>query len=388
MTRPRLLPLLAMGCRWSLDTSVLPDDVHDALARRWSRAVGLDADPAALVLGPERQTIAITTTDRPAPSDAAGSVVLGDLDALPYDLSREVTRCGITRLRGQHLLLHAAALSDDRDRAVVLVAPSGGGKSTATSVLGRHLGYLTDESVVVTAGDELAPYPKPPSLVVDPAHRALKDEPAPDDLGLLPTPSRPHLTALLTLRRDPATTTPSIEPVGLLDQLLAVLPETSAVWMLPDGLDRLARAVSVGGGPHELRYAEIETCVDLVREHLRAAAEAPARVTWRRHAPQEEATPVSDPAVGPGPVDGATACRRASWTDAVEADGQVLVLRGPEPVLLSGVGALAWLMCAQPCGFQEILDRAVDDLGEHPDARDLVRQALDDLVAAGVLEPA
>ena len=47
-----------------------------------------------------------------------------------------------------------------------------------------------------------------------------------------------------------------------------MLPETSSTWWLDDGLDRLARAVTAGGAPARLVYAEIDTCHALVAEHL------------------------------------------------------------------------------------------------------------------------
>src|SRR5699024_2811620 len=153
-----------------------------------------------------------------------------------YTLSRELTRAGLLRLRGRASLLHAAALADEGGRALVLVAASGGGKSTATRELGRGLGYISDETVVLLADGRIAPHPKPPSLIADPARPGDKVEPSPDELGLWATPASPRIAALLTLERDAAVTRPVIETVGLLDQVLAMLPQTSSTWWLPGGL--------------------------------------------------------------------------------------------------------------------------------------------------------
>lgn len=378
----RAVHVLAMGCRWSIETGAVDDEIHEATARRWARASELDQRDDSLVLEDEQHVIALVTTDeqaRNAAERSAAVVRVRDPETVAYDLSREMTRRGIARLRGRHLLLHGAALSDDAGRALVLVAPSGGGKSTATLVLGRSFGYVTDESVVVTEDLLVAPYPKPPSLVIDPGDRSRKHEPPPDDLGLGATPSRPWLTCTLTLRREPGTGEPTVEPVDLLDQLVAMIPETSSLWLLPDGLDRLARVATAGGGPHELRYAEISDCAALLREHLVPAAQAGPGTTWRHHpSPVSGRGEPSTGATGRGYV-------RAAWDDAVEHEGRVLVLRGPEPFLLSGVGARAWLCCDEERTLDEVLAAAVTALGEHPDARRLVVDGLGELVDAGVL---
>ena len=115
---------------------------------RWlggALAAELAADPTTLLLDDEPQVLRVGL----AGDGTGATVVASDLELLPYVLSREITRLGLTRLRGRVTLLHAAALADADGRAVVLVAPSGGGKSTATSVLGQRLGYVTDESVVL-----------------------------------------------------------------------------------------------------------------------------------------------------------------------------------------------------------------------------------------------
>ena len=196
--RDRHLDMVSMGCRWVLDVSALDEAGADAMRERWQRCVGL-AGSATPVLDEEPQT-----------------VVVG-VDQQPYDISRELTRVGLTRLRGRVALLHAAALADETGRAVALVAPSGGGKSTATRVLGQRLGYVSDETLVLLADHRIAPHPKPPSLIVEPGERWRKQEPPPDELGLGPTPASPVLGRLLTLSREDSVAEPAIEEVGLVD---------------------------------------------------------------------------------------------------------------------------------------------------------------------------
>ncbi len=380
----RHLDLVSLGCRWRLGTACLTDDEAAALAARWQRAEGL-AGAGTPVLDDDPEVIEVSPGHD------------------PYDLSREVTRKGLTRLRGRASLLHAAALADDAGRTLVLVAGSGVGKSTATRVLGRDLGYVSDETVVLLADGRIAPHPKPPSLVLDPASPFVKEEPSPDELGLGPTPAQPRIAALLTLARDPEATEPVIEPVGLIDQILEILPQTSSTWWLPDGLDRLARAATAGGPPARLRYAEIGDCRTLVADHLATAR--PVEPSWEHlppparaeHPPTEtspgggpdrpqEATSPREMSPGPDdtPVDHARLVR-APWSDAVAVDGEVLVLVGALPLRLAGPGAAAWRAAAEPRALPELTDAVVAELGEHPRAGERVEEAVLDLLEHGAL---
>ena len=397
--------MLAMGCRWVLDLSALPPDDRSAMVRRWSRCIALAGEPSSPVIDDTEVSI------RPRPpgnhdDPAATDVLTHTEDGLPYDLSRAITLRSITRLTGQALKLHAAALTDQQARAIVLVAPSGTGKSTASAALGRDLGYVTDESVVILRDGRIAPYPKPPSLIVDPDNRGHKQEVSPDDHGLGPTPPAPVVHGLLTLTRSDEARPPRIEPVDLIDHLLTILPETSSIAALPGGLARLAEIASLGGGPARLVYAEIGDCAHLVASHLDPSGTPPSWIhhpptaaqTWREDEtkPNQEKTESgegSEPAAegGQSSAPGDRRFERAPWTDAIEYEGDFLILRGPVPILLQGVGASLWRACATPSQHAELVASTVADWGEHPQAGDLVTSALDGLIAAGLLrcaEPA
>lgn len=388
-----VVDLVTMGCAWTLDLSALPAAAAAEMRARWGRCAALAADPTTLLLDDEPHVLRVGL----AGDGPAATVVAGDLERLPYVLSREITRLGLTRLRGRVTLLHAAALADADGRAVVLVAPSGGGKSTATSVLGQRLGYVTDESVVLRGDGRIAPHPKPPSLVIDPVERWHKAEPSPDESGLGPTPPTPTIAALLTLARDPAVTTSRIEPVGLVDQLLAVLPETSSTWWLDDGLDRLARAVTAGGAPARLVYAEIDTCHELVAEHLAQAA--PVEPTWEHLPPRpQERLPRDEEGSAPEPTprtahspggmrtdQAPPRVVRAPWSDAIACDGEVLVLAGARPLRLAGPGAVVWRAAGEPVTVAELTAAVVAELGEHPEADRIVGVSVADLLDHEVL---
>lgn len=396
------VPLLAMGCRWSLDLDSLPADEVGPMRDRWARCAELAASPDALVLDESVEPIRVrraSTTDPDAedasqpdtvPDDEV-TLYLGDPADLAYDLSRAVTRRGIHRLRGTGpLLLHAAALSEG-GRAIVLVAQSGGGKSTAARRLSQTFGYVTDESVVLTEDWAVAPYPKPPSIIVDPERPAHKDEPAPDAIGMGTTPVDVELGTLLGLRRDAEVSTPEIVEVDLAEHLLAIIPETSSLWLVPGGgLDRLARAVTRGGPPAELRYAEIDECVDLLREHLAQAR--PSDPSWVHLPPPdgqawlEQTPPPWDPeTAATAEITADTPFVRAPWSDALDDNGALVVLQGSRVFCLEATLRAVWLVCDVPLSVRDIVDSVVALQGPHPEADDLVRQSVRALHVQGIL---
>lgn len=78
--------------------------------------------------------------------------VVGDYDlaAVLDVLSPAVTQGAMAARASQLLMLHAAALArPDTVATAVLAGPSGAGKTTVATALGRHFAYLTDETVGV-----------------------------------------------------------------------------------------------------------------------------------------------------------------------------------------------------------------------------------------------
>ncbi len=122
---------------------------------------------------------------RPARSETAVSAP--SHEAAMEMLSQAVTLAGVTSSAGDLLMLHAAGLADpDTGRTAVLVGPSGMGKSTATKALGREWGFVSDETIAVTASGDLLAYPKPLSLIEG---GRWKRQASPGSLGLLQAPT-------------------------------------------------------------------------------------------------------------------------------------------------------------------------------------------------------
>lgn len=365
------------------------------------RPVGLDAEQVAILQRIwRRATLSPTDLPRdaePSPEfgiatssealdevgiDPAHRAVVSDTDSMPYAVSRALTLHSITRRRGEALMLHAVGVSGPDGRTVAMVAPSGTGKTTAANVLGQRLGYVSDETVIIEADDRISSYAKPLSIIPEGAGAHAKLESGPDDLGLGPTPDHPVLTAIVVLRRDPDLAAPEFELVSLVDGILQVIPETSALPSLPDPLARLARALCLSGGPFKLCYPEISDCVDLIVNLTAPDAERDAGAPdWEHH-------PRSDydlPEVRWSTVTWTSVVQRTPWNDAVTSDGEGVVLHGHTPSRLSRLGVALWQGADQPTTVPELHARIVEAIGGHPQSERLVLEGLQVLVGAKVL---
>ena len=170
--------------------------------------------------------------------------------------TQEITRALISAQAGRLLMLHAGAVSRcDTGESLVYVAAGGTGKTTLTRRLGRRFGYLTDETVGITASGAILPYPKPLSIRRR-DNAFLKDEPSPDSLGLRPAPTSPRASRVVFLTRDADATTAEIEELTTMDAVFAAMAETSSLARLDRPLNRLADLLEAAGPPLRVRYAE------------------------------------------------------------------------------------------------------------------------------------
>lgn len=361
----------AFGARWLLDTSALAAPERDRLHELWGRCrvVGASATDAGV------RPFPVTTAD-------------------PYAVSRAVTLASLRRRTGSAVLLHAVGLSLG-DRAVALVGASGAGKSTAALALGRHFGYLSDETVAIEADGRVSPYPKPVSVVTDPSARYVKHELSPDELGLREAGEPAYLRGLVVLERDPAHEVPELVELPLIDGLLAVVAQSSSIHLVERPLHRLAELASGSGGPYVLRYREIGDCVEIVRELLdgtteRERAQLGAREPWTSTPAPTSALPASGtdtPGGAPSAsdLDDDTVLERAPWVDAVHGEGGTLVLVGRSQVRLSSVGEVVWEQAHEPVTLSQARSAVVREVGAHPDAAGLVAEGVAAMLASGVL---
>lgn len=352
----------------------------------------------------------------PAAATAVSSVTYGgqdDAHRRDYGLASALTLAGITHAAGSRLMLHAAGVADPgTGRVAVLVAASGTGKTTAAHRLCRAgFGYVTDETVSIDADDEVLPYPKPLSLVINGDSPHHKSQHGPDELGLAPCPAPARAALFVLLDRDRATDQPTEQPdqktddaptaevmprlerVPLLDGLIALIPQTSALPAMRRPLQTLAGTVRRAGGVWRMRYREVEDTAPLLRDALRATEPDPSEVIAFEPTDAGSSRPSSA-----GTADAATTDEaewddgarviRAPYVDAVGVEDEILVLIDTRPTRLSGLGSTIWAHSDRAMSVAALIELCVAEHGDHPQAAHLVRTAVRDLVEHSVLQPA
>ena len=214
MTEPEpVVTLAGLGTTISVDLSESGLDV-DAFRHLWARCLSRDTAARAEV-----------TVRKGSSQESA---------------TQQITQTFIAARAGELLMLHAGAVAHPvTGRALVFVAPGGTGKSTLTRRLGKHYGYLSDETVGISPDTlRIHPYPKPITLA--PEHGHPKRENSPDDLGLVPAPAVPVLADLVVLRRTAEREHATFTPLPVLDALTMIAPETSSLSKLPEPLHLMA----------------------------------------------------------------------------------------------------------------------------------------------------
>lgn len=311
------------------------------------------------------------------PSSTAGHTVIltgsGDVSPLQRvaDLTGTVTLTALDATRGTRLLLHAAGIAAPDGSVLTLVGPSGRGKTTAARHLGRHFGYVSDESVAVDEALTVWSYRKPLSVIVD--GQSFKEQIAPSDLGLRPLPDAPlHLAGITLLDRDPDADGVRVDPVDLIDAICEMTPQISYLPELPSPLQYVARIIDEVGPVTRLVY--------------RDAVDLPAVVEkmFTTPPPPPQAWSAPSRVASPGPW------RCAEVDDAILVEGRACILRAGVVTALDHRGCLVWTMCREGATTDEIARSAVAAFGapEGGDARALIEETIEDLRRHGLLEHA
>jgi energy-coupling factor transporter ATP-binding protein EcfA2 len=321
------------------------------LRHQWSRAL---TDRAAV------RTVDVATGE---PDDAA---------AFDYAVTTRVTLAALDATAGKRINLHAGAVADDAGRALAVVGPSGSGKTTAIGLLATRLGYLSDETVSVDDSLTVHAHPKPLSVVVDPATPLAKGSVSPDDLGLGVPPESSYLHRIVLLHRG--TDDAGLVPVPAARAIVEIVEQSSSLVHLDQPIRRLADLIDACGGAWGLHYREFEDRIDEVVGLLDGAAQDPPA---RRHHPHDGADGA--------PVEGRWT--RAPWKDAVEYDAELVVMVGDRVQVLGGLGVALWLELAGSRSEAELVAEVTAAWGAHPQAAELVAEALAVLAAEGLVRP-
>lgn len=187
-------------------------------------------------------------------------------------LTQTITGELIKQRAGELLMLHAGAVCNSKTGATVAYAARGGtGKTTLTHRLGTNFGYVTDETVGVEPNTwRVVPYEKPLSILESESDLE-KTENSPDDLGLLRAHPKPHLAALLILRRSPSTTSPIWTHLNLFEGITTLIPETSSLRKLNKPLQLLDSLYQAVGGFWLVEYSDTEQIMDRVASFVEAS---------------------------------------------------------------------------------------------------------------------
>lgn len=317
------------------------DTLRGCVERAWDRCLLPDAEEAdaarvevvldedAAVLGEARARGAVS-----------GATEIDVMDELTTRLVRE----GLEALVGDRLLLHACALADPTTGAtVVLVAPSGTGKTTASRTLARTFGYVTDETAVIERDGSITPFPKPLSLLVD--GRRPKRQVSPTELDMLPSPAAPWLAKVALLARSQDAVGVSVEPVPVAEGLAQLAEQTSSLHLLADPLASVVALLEARGGLERLVYAECEELVPVVRG-------------WLKDADRD--------AIGAAPQPGEALFQPWAATDVPAGDADEARLRRT-PVLdeYASDEALVVLVEGQVLSLSPVAGLVLDIVGEH-----------------------
>lgn len=366
---------------------------RESMAEAWSRCLGV---PSPSIAAETRGTSGLPFTASlyfDSKLTNAGVRHLGSdtFEGLAEAVTSEVTVAAILERAGELTMLHACGVADPGGAVVALVAKSGTGKTTASSQLARTFGYITDETVAIRADGTVLPYPKPLS-VKQGTPGAAKLQVGPDELGLQVAPENPRIAAIALLDRVAGAEyqLPVIEPVPLVEAVLALIPDTSSQAAVVQPLQSLCRLIDSVGGVFRVSYSEAADLKDSLAPLFLTVPVNPSEAQAWSPALGElgpEGEQAADPA-GEKPQEPIPAgwLRRTHAVDAVEIGADLLVLTEAELTQLSGIGPVIWKSALRPVSMQTLASRIEAEHGLPEGYEALLDAAVDGLVRQGMLQ--
>lgn len=314
-----------------------------------------------------------------------GEVAGNSVQAVGHRLTNAVTLAAIGAARGELLMLRAAAVAElETGRTVVLVGPAGAGKSTASRTLGRHFGYVTDETVALTRSLDVLPYPKPVPVFPD-GQRWGRVQHSPAELGLARTRGALRPAGLLFLDRQDSPTPPVLTEVPTGEALAQLGGQTSFLGSLDRPLHFLADLVHATGGAHTVTYSDANDLVGVVSAMLADEDRTTSDGCDPRQATLAEA--YGDAIPPRTPEDTPIGCR--SFTDFHIEDGVGSVMVDDRVTVLSPMATRILTLLGDGTATAKPLTEALLAEFGDPDDGDpllLVDGLIADLIDAGLVE--
>lgn len=172
-----------------------------------------------------------------------------------------------------------------------------------------------------------------------------------------------------------------MEALAPLDALLELISLSSGLTELPEPLAALARTLDRTSGMVLVSYTDISAATPLLTD-LMETAPFPETTDWQwEHLGVDAASVVTEAEADPR----GSLLWRGSYLDAIATDDEVLLLAGPVPVRLSGIGTTLWLALDRGRSEAELADHLQDVHGAHPQASEIVAATVAELVDLGVL---
>lgn len=370
-------PLVRINAlRGALDVSGLSEDETNLVLEAWSRC------DARVITAAEAAAIPANQVLRRDDADS--------WNVFHEHLVYKATSTAIISGKGDLLMFHGAALKDpDSSKTFVLVAESGGGKTTATRELGKSFEYLTDETVGVDTELSISQFPKPLSVLEGDMVRP-KVQYGPDSLGLLEPTGPASLSVICLLHRDKSgeSTGASAERIPTTEAIALIAPQTSSLSRLDRGLVRLCEAIDSTGGVLRLHYSEARDLSRLMSDVLHShpskcpAAKSTEMTPDDRWVPAENLRPLDNPRFTPIRDE----YMRLNVDDAIYFnDGSLCLLVGEKFTALRGVGPFIWEMLETPLVFEDLAEEARGIDGSPENVEQILREALDSMIANEII---
>lgn len=299
-------------------------------------------------------------TDYPA---ATHTLMVDDEERAFERLTVEVTLRMLEHLAGSLNLLHAAALSDSASgHAMVLVGPSGRGKTTASRFLGKKFNYLSDETAIIQSDFHLRPYPKPLSLIT--AEHQSKQQIDPASLGIAtvaPSDYSFELKHLILLNRQQEATSPRLDRVALADALIEIVEQTSGVRRTERGIEGLIEVVNHCGGALRLTYSEISDTLGLLQDLMGGKVIFPSEEVslYMEKADDGEEARSQDENTG--------LLRRYPQSSVFQIDERTLISTKDWLIEVSPFAAEIWFELLTPATAESLKNRLEQQVGPIPD---------------------